>query len=121
MISLVSLVSIAIIIGIFAARSYTGTAFRIQQGVQHLTMDHVFNGTFSAQSRSVLWVPEGMHYSGSSRDPVLYVSAAGDGVFATVQGHVISLVDLKTNSTQELVSLADLKDVRTVLHVASLP
>lgn len=62
-ISLVSLVSIAIIIGIFAARSYTGTAFRIQQGVQHLTMDHMFNGTFSAQSKSVLWVPEGTHYA----------------------------------------------------------
>ncbi|KAI0351315.1 dipeptidyl aminopeptidase [Trametes cingulata] len=93
-ISLVSLVSLAIVIGIFAARSYTGTAFRIQ-GVQHITMDHIFNGTFSAQSRSVLWVPE-----------------AGDGVFATVQGPVISLVDLKTNSTKELVSLTDLKDER---------
>ncbi|OJT13681.1 hypothetical protein TRAPUB_9780 [Trametes pubescens] len=92
-ISLVSLVSVAIIIGIFAARSYTGTAFRIQQGVQHLTMDHMFNGTFSAQSRGVLWVPE-----------------AGDGVFATVQGNVISLVDLKSNSTKELVSLTDLRD-----------
>ena len=59
-IALVSLVSIAVLIGIFAARSYTGTAFRIQ-GVQHLTLDHIFNGTFAAQSRSILWVPEGMY------------------------------------------------------------
>ncbi|KAI0820257.1 dipeptidyl aminopeptidase [Trametes gibbosa] len=92
-IALASLLSLAIIIGIFAARSYTGTAFRIQQGVQHLTLDHVFNGTFSAQSKSVHWVPE-----------------AGDGVFATVQGNAISLVDLKSNTTRELLSLTDLKD-----------
>ncbi|KAI8985642.1 dipeptidyl aminopeptidase [Trametes punicea] len=91
-ISLVSLVSIAILIGIFAARSYTGTAFRIH-GVQHITMDHIFNGTFSAHTRSILWVPE-----------------AGDGVFATVQGSSISLVDLKSNSTKDLVSLTDVKD-----------
>ncbi|KAI0630468.1 dipeptidyl aminopeptidase [Trametes polyzona] len=94
-ISLGTLVSLAIIIGIFAARSYTGTAFRIQQGVQHITMDHVFNSTFSAVSRGVNWVPE-----------------AGDGVFATVQGNTISLVDLKSNTTTELVSLTDLKDER---------
>ncbi|KAJ3001489.1 hypothetical protein NUW54_g6389 [Trametes sanguinea] len=91
-ISLVALVSVAVIIGIFAARSYTGTAFRIQ-GVQHITMDHIFNGTFSARSQSVNWVPE-----------------AGDGVFATVQGTSILLVDLKSNSTKELVSVADIKD-----------
>ncbi|KAI0676150.1 dipeptidyl aminopeptidase [Trametes maxima] len=92
-IALGSLVTIAVVIGIFAARSYTGTAFRIQQGVQHITMDHIFNGTFSAQSRSVLWVPE-----------------AGDGVFATQQGSFISLVDLKSNTTKELVSLTDVRD-----------
>ncbi|KAI9067913.1 dipeptidyl aminopeptidase [Trametes sanguinea] len=91
-ISLVTLVSVAVIIGVFAARSYTGTAFRIQ-GVQHITMDHIFNGTFSARSQSVNWVPE-----------------AGDGVFATVQGTSILLVDLKSNSTKELVSVADVKD-----------
>ncbi|KAH9893599.1 dipeptidyl aminopeptidase [Cubamyces lactineus] len=93
-IALVSLVSVAVLIGIFAARSYTGTAFRIQ-GVQHLTLDHIFNGTFAAQSRSILWVPE-----------------AGDGVFATVEGSSISLVDLKSNTTKEMVSLIDVKDER---------
>ena len=58
-ISLASLITIAVVIGIFAARSYTGTPFRIQ-GVQHLTMDHVFNGTFSAHRSDVHWVPEGV-------------------------------------------------------------
>ena len=57
-ISLVSLIVIAIVIGIFAARSYTGTPFRVQ-GVQHLTMDHIFNGTFGVRRSDILWVPEG--------------------------------------------------------------
>ncbi|CDO69708.1 hypothetical protein BN946_scf184851.g96 [Trametes cinnabarina] len=91
-IALVSLVSIAVFIGFFAARNYTGTAFRVQ-GVQHITMDHIFNGTFSARSQSINWVPE-----------------AGDGVFAIEQGSSILLIDLKSNSTKELVSFEDVKD-----------
>ncbi|KAI0794726.1 dipeptidyl aminopeptidase [Fomes fomentarius] len=91
-IALGTLVSVAIVIGIFAAQTYTGTAFRIQ-GVQHLTLDHVFNGTFSAERQDIHWVPE-----------------AGDGVFAVRIGSSISLVDLKTNTTTQLVSYADIKD-----------
>ena len=63
-VALALLVSLAVIIGVFAARSYTGTAFRIQQGVQHLTMDHMFNGTFSAQKKDIHWVPEGVYMHG---------------------------------------------------------
>ncbi|KAH9945746.1 dipeptidyl aminopeptidase [Amylocystis lapponica] len=91
-ISLASLVSLAVVIGIFAARSYTGTPFRIH-GTQHITMDHVFNGTFSASSQSVNWVPE-----------------AGDGVYAISKDGYISLVDLKSNTTKNLLTLADIKD-----------
>jgi len=91
-ISLVSLVTMAAVIGIFAARSYTGTPYRIH-GTRHITMDHVFNGTFSAKRESILWVPE-----------------AGDGVFATTQNGYITLVDLKNNSTRNLIALSDLKD-----------
>ncbi|KAI0954671.1 hypothetical protein AcW1_006484 [Taiwanofungus camphoratus] len=91
-ISLISLICMATVIGIFAARSYTGTPFRIH-GTRHITMDHVFNGTFSAQRQSILWVPE-----------------AGDGVFATSQNGYIVLVDLEHNSTKNLVAVADVKD-----------
>ena len=35
---------------------------------------------------------------------------AGDGVYAVIEGSSISLHDLKTNSTNELVSLFDIKD-----------
>ncbi|KAH9913079.1 dipeptidyl aminopeptidase [Epithele typhae] len=91
-IGLFSLISIAVVIGVFAARSYTGTPFRIQ-GVRHLTMDHMFNGTFSPHVKSINWVPE-----------------AGDGVFAAIQGTGINLVDLKTNTSRQLVSYSDIKD-----------
>ncbi len=101
-VALVSLVSIAVVIGIFAARSYAGTAFRIQ-GVQHLTMDHIFNGTFSATRQDIHWVPE-----------------AGDGVFAVRQGSSISLVDLKSNSTKELLSTQEIRDVSCCLPGARL-
>jgi len=91
-ISLVSLVSLAAVIGIFAARAYTGTPFRIH-GTRHITLDHIFNGTFSANSQSVLWVPE-----------------AGDGVYAISTNDHISLVDLKSNTTKNLVAFEDITD-----------
>ncbi|KAL0954070.1 hypothetical protein HGRIS_005220 [Hohenbuehelia grisea] len=58
-------------------------------------MDHVFNGTFSVQRRSLRWVPE-----------------AGDGVFSIISGSSIQLVDLKSNHSRTLVSTNDVKDER---------
>ncbi|KAI0071164.1 dipeptidyl aminopeptidase [Panus rudis PR-1116 ss-1] len=92
-ISLGALVGIAAFIGIIAAFSYTGTSYRIR-GTLHITMDHIYNGTFLPTAHSVRWVPE-----------------AGDGVFAITQNGHISLVDLKSNTTKQLVSVNDIKDV----------
>ncbi|KAG8908597.1 hypothetical protein FRB99_004885 [Tulasnella sp. 403] len=58
-----------------------------------LTMDHVFNGTFSVDRHSVNWVPE-----------------AGDGIFSTTEDGNIVLRDLKTNSSRVLVERKDAKD-----------
>jgi dipeptidyl aminopeptidase len=91
-ISLVALVTLAGIIGIIAAHTYKGTNYRLP-GATRITMDHVFNGTFSPDRQSLHWVPE-----------------AGDGVFSIFQGGVISLVDLKTNSTRALLKTEDVKD-----------
>ncbi|KAH9930262.1 dipeptidyl aminopeptidase [Fomitopsis serialis] len=66
--------------------------YRIR-GTRHITMDHIFNGTFYPSSQSILWVPE-----------------AGDGVFATEKGGYLTLVDLKSNSTRNLVAFTDLTD-----------
>lgn len=49
----------AILIGIFAAYTYTGTTYAPLRGTRPLTMDHVFNGTFYAQHATLRWIPEG--------------------------------------------------------------
>ncbi|KAI0339697.1 dipeptidyl aminopeptidase [Trametopsis cervina] len=90
--SLVALVTMATVIGIFAAISYRGNSFQVH-GTQRLTMDHIFNGTFSPDSNDVRWVPE-----------------AGDGVYATSEAGRIKLVDLKSNKTTELVSMTNVTD-----------
>ncbi|KAI0047150.1 dipeptidyl aminopeptidase [Auriscalpium vulgare] len=101
-ICLTALVSIAGLIGIFAAFSYTETK-HVVRGNAHITMDHVFNGTFSHERQSLSWVPE-----------------AGDGVFSVYQDGYIKLIDLKTNSTRRLVSLSSVKDEHNrTLGVAS--
>ena len=41
-----------------------------------------------------------------------YRYVAGDGVFSTINLGVVQLVDLKTNTTKDLVKLSDVKDVR---------
>ncbi|KAI0315043.1 dipeptidyl aminopeptidase [Amylostereum chailletii] len=86
------LVASAAIIGMFAAFSYTGPT-RIVRGNEHITMDHVFNGTFSASRTSLAWVPE-----------------AGDGVYSIYDNGKIELVDLKTNTTTKLLSVSDVTD-----------
>ncbi|KAJ7623581.1 dipeptidyl aminopeptidase [Roridomyces roridus] len=93
-ISLASLVALSGIIGIIAAHTYVGNAYHAP-GVRKITMDHVFNGTFRADRRGLAWVPE-----------------AGDGVFSTSVDGYIKLVDLKTNTTKDLVYAGDVKNAR---------
>ena len=57
-ITLAALVLVAATIGLFAALSYHGPV-RTPHGSAHITMDHVFNGTFSAERQGLAWVPEG--------------------------------------------------------------
>ncbi|PFH50952.1 hypothetical protein AMATHDRAFT_80539 [Amanita thiersii Skay4041] len=90
--SLVALVSLAGIIGIIAATNYVGSSLR-GTGFKHVTMDHIFNGTFAPDSYSLHWIPE-----------------AGDGVFSLHQDGYIKLVDLKENKTTSLVALEDIRD-----------
>ncbi|KZT59115.1 dipeptidyl aminopeptidase [Calocera cornea HHB12733] len=72
------------LIGALAAHSYRGGAY---VGKRPITMEHVFNGTFSSFSKAIRWVPE-----------------AGDGVYAeTNMRGDIELVDLKKNTTKTLL------------------
>lgn len=43
---------------------------------------------------------------------------AGDGVFSSLEGGHIKLVDLKSNKTTNLISVLDVKDVRTMISIA---
>ncbi|KAG2012084.1 dipeptidyl-peptidase and tripeptidyl-peptidase, variant 5 [Coprinopsis cinerea AmutBmut pab1-1] len=90
-IGLVGLVGLAVGIGFIAAVTYTDAP--LVQGLRKLTMDHIFNGTFSARTTQLNWVPE-----------------AGDGVFSVSTDGSINLVSLSTNSTRKLVDLADIRD-----------
>jgi dipeptidyl aminopeptidase len=57
LISLGTLVAISIVIGLFSAFKYSGTAtFR---GKLKVTLDHILNGTFLPNAQSLLWVPDG--------------------------------------------------------------
>lgn len=58
-ISLASLVFLSASIGLFAATSlYNGQTYRLP-GARKFSLDHIFNGTFSASGENVNWVPEG--------------------------------------------------------------
>ncbi|KAJ3509953.1 hypothetical protein NLJ89_g4948 [Agrocybe chaxingu] len=100
---LFALVSLATIIGILAGFSHPGTSYLTpggrgllgEAGRKRLTMDSIFDGTFAASQPSLNWVAE-----------------AGDGVFSLSEGGFIRLVDLKTNTTANIVATADVKDER---------
>ncbi|KAF8515924.1 dipeptidyl aminopeptidase [Gautieria morchelliformis] len=88
---LMSLLGLAVVVGIFAGFS-SGNSYRTR-GSKHITMDHVFNGTFGVERKSLNWVPE-----------------AGDGVFSINDNGVIKLIDLNTNTTTELLKYSDVRD-----------
>jgi dipeptidyl aminopeptidase len=109
---LAGLVVLAAIIGIVAGSVYTGMSYR-PRGAKHITMDHLYNDTFTPTVRNLHWVPEGdlqvftILNLFSEELPL-----AGDGVFSVLEDGFIKLVDLKNNSTRTLVAESDIKDVR---------
>ncbi|EJU03880.1 dipeptidyl aminopeptidase [Dacryopinax primogenitus] len=91
-ICLCALLLTSVLIGAFAAYSYR--VGPVLLGRRPITMDHVFNGTFSSWSHAVRWVPE-----------------AGDGVYAkTNPSGDIELVDLKMNSSRVLLNKGGAQD-----------
>ncbi|KIY51898.1 hypothetical protein FISHEDRAFT_70393 [Fistulina hepatica ATCC 64428] len=91
---LASLVGAAALIGIVASLTYTGgSGLYHAPGTRKITMEHIFNGTFSPEHVSLHWVKE-----------------AGDGVFSVEEGEFIRLVDFKSNKTTDLVNRQDVTD-----------
>jgi dipeptidyl aminopeptidase len=107
LILIASLVVLSALIGIYAAWAYQGTGRSRARHRAHITMDHVFNGTFSAKQEQITWVPEGMCTFLSRRKRIDRSPVAGDGVFSIQQNGEVKLVDLKANSTRTLVSQRD--------------
>jgi dipeptidyl aminopeptidase B len=57
---LLGLVGLAAAIGALAAASYKGGQAYRPRGTKRIEMDHVMNGTFYSQRRSLNWVAEGI-------------------------------------------------------------
>jgi dipeptidyl aminopeptidase B len=120
LLTLAALVTLSGVIGLFAAFSYKDTN-RARPGSARITLDHIFNDTFSVDRTSLLWVPEGLPMSIT---PVLVeltgypFMQAGDGVYSIYQDGFIKLVNLEFNTTTNLVQLSDLKDVGLINDVA---
>lgn len=58
---LIAIVTVAGAIGFLAATGYSAPSYYAKSGTKHMTMDHVFNGTFGVRSRDLNWVKEGMY------------------------------------------------------------
>ena len=103
------------LIGILAAHSYSGTLYH-GKGRHHIELDHIFNRTFSAHSKLLEWVPEGIWVLSPEASWLPYFTA-GDGVFSSTddEGN-ISLIDLRTNTSEILVKRANVKDVSEHIH-----
>lgn len=56
---LVAIIAFAGVVGVLAASGYSVPSFSSKGGTKHITMDHVFNGTFNAYSKQIDWVKEG--------------------------------------------------------------
>jgi dipeptidyl aminopeptidase B len=114
---LAGLVGFAALIGIIAAATYTDSSTYQRAGFQKITMDHMFNETFTAMHKTILWVPEGeVVFNGIWRlSHSIHSRAAGDGVYSVYENNYIKLVDLKTNTTKNLVAEHDVRDVSNLL------
>lgn len=50
---------LALTIGALAGSYYTAPAYAVVKGSKHITMDHIFNGTFAPQTKTLAWLKEG--------------------------------------------------------------
>ena len=56
---LVVIVGLAAGIGVLAGWGYSAPSYSVRSGNRHITLDHVFNGTFSPKSVTIDWVKQG--------------------------------------------------------------
>lgn len=107
---LIAVILLSGAVGLIAARTYRGV-LQHRAGSRKITIDHIFNGTFASERRSINWVPEGVFNLLRIIRLIQTRHVAGDGVYSLFEYGDLKLVDLKTNSTKVLVSSKDIKDV----------
>jgi dipeptidyl aminopeptidase len=95
---LVLIVVGAAAIGFLAATWYSAPVSVVKAGNKHITMDHVFNGTFSANWVQRNWVYEAEDGTYSSTDPA---------------GNIILATATQPNTTSILVEAKDIVDPRS--------
>ncbi|KAJ9106205.1 hypothetical protein QFC21_001349 [Naganishia friedmannii] len=91
---------VATAIGILAGHGFNAplTTYSRKGGTRHLTMDHIFNGTFAPSMENIAWVKE-----------------AGDGIYSTrnSDGDIILRSAIANSTERILVTAADIKDPNT--------
>jgi dipeptidyl aminopeptidase len=121
-VALAGILLLAGAVGILAAGSFSAPAFNKKGGKKHITMDHIFNGTFAPKTKAVAWVKEGERNSmsiGRISRSTSYAGtpspcAAGDGVFSTQtpQGDILLEHASGNQATTVLVNASQVLDVR---------
>ncbi|KIR97029.1 dipeptidyl aminopeptidase [Cryptococcus deuterogattii 2001/935-1] len=81
---LVAIIAFAGVVGVLAASGYSVPSFSSKGGTKHITMDHVFNGTFNAYSKQIDWVKE-----------------AEDGTFSHIDRHGNIVLNTVRNMTTD--------------------
>jgi len=51
---LLAIVAVAVVIGIFSAKAFKPPTYIRKGGSKHITMDHVFNGTFAVRYAEIM-------------------------------------------------------------------
>ena len=71
--ALIGVLVLAGLIGAFAGTVYSVPNHLVKSGTKHISMDHIFNGTFAVTTKTLNWVKEGQstfpirHFSKDNR------------------------------------------------------
>lgn len=57
--ALIGIIAVAGTIGVLAGWGYSAPSYGGKGGNKHISMDHIFNGTFRVDSVAIDWVKEG--------------------------------------------------------------
>lgn len=94
---LIAIIGVAATIGVLAGWGYSAPNYAGKGGNKHITMDHIFNGTFRVDSISIDWVKEGELFT---RSPLII---APDGTYSIVDQNRNILLKTVRNDTDPKV------------------